>query len=60
MQLWDDIIDGMLPVQLVVTFNVFLLNILCNGFPLGKRFLINFKNVLPIFALTLIEYGGVN
>ena len=47
-RLWDDIIDAMLPIQLKLTFNIFLLNNLCNGFLFGQYFLINFKNVLNI------------
>ena len=55
-RLWDDIIDAILPVQLQLTFNIFWLNILCNGFPFGKCFLIDFKNILH--SLNTVDWTG--
>ena len=50
----------MLPIQLQVTFIVFLLKILFKLLPLGKCFLLSLKNILPTFVLTLRQYGGLN
>ena len=58
--LWDNITDAMLHIPLQLTLNLLLLNIFCNGFPCGKCFFINFKNVLPILVLTFIDFGGLN
>ena len=47
----------MLPMQLQLTFTVFLLKILCNLLDFWKSCFNNFRNVLPIFALMLREKG---
>ena len=39
---------------------MFLLKILFKLLPLGKCFLMSFKNILPTFVLTLRQYGGLN
>ena len=39
---------------------VFLLNILDNGFPLGKCFLSILKNNFPVLLFTFKEKGGLN
>ena len=39
---------------------MFLLKILFKLLPLGKCFLMSFKNILSIFVLILTQYGGLN
>ena len=51
--LCNKIIDDMLLMQLQHIFTTFLLKILCNLLDFGKCCFNNFKNVLPIFVITL-------
>ena len=58
--LWVDNIELILFMQLQVSFTVFLLNILCIWWSLGKCFDSSFRNVFLILVLTFFEYGGLN
>ena len=58
--LCNEMMNEMLPIQLQLTFIVFLLKISLKLLPLGKCFLMGFKNFLPTFFLTQRKYGGLN
>ena len=52
--------DAALPMELPLTFNVFLLKILCKGFSFGKCLFTSLKNIFPTFVSTFNENGGLN
>ena len=57
--LCDGRFDDILLMQLQLTLTVFLLKILYNLLDFGKCCFNNFRNVLPVFVLTLREKKGL-
>ena len=52
--------DATLPIQMELTFNVFLLKILYRRFSFRKCLFESFRNIFYTFVFTFNENGGLN
>ena len=52
--------DATLPMELYLTFNDFLVKMICRGFSFGKCLFTSLKNIFPTFVFGFSENGGLN